>query len=42
MSGMPLNEAALAGAGGQEDFGDDYGEEGDEPMGAGNPLAAIA
>ena len=51
-SGMPLN--ALGGAGGagagQEDFGDDYGDEGEDdsagaggmPGGAGNPFAALA
>jgi hypothetical protein len=46
MSGMPLTEAALGGgAGGAEgDYGDEYGEESEEPLGggAGNPLAAIA
>lgn len=44
MSGMPLNEAALAGAGGEADYGDEYGDESEEPIGggAGNPFAAIA
>ncbi len=48
MSGIPLNEAALSGAmgggGAEADYGDEYGDESDEPIGggAGNPLAAIA
>ena len=50
-SGVPLNNAMLSGAGvgagapGQEDFGDEYGDEGDEDSampGGANPFAALA
>lgn len=40
MSGVPLDENSLAS--GQDDMGDDYGDESEDPMAGGNPLAAIA